>query len=231
MNTNFSLEKRILHTLLIRSYYFSNLGFLSGKMGISLFFIHYFVKTKQPLFRDYAFDILDKITEEVNQNTPLGLDSGLAGIGWGIEYLLRNEFAEGEGTDICEAIDYRIMQNDPRRIDDLSLETGLEGLLHYILAHLQGAIIKNTSLPFDNTYLKDLYTTICTISSYKLNSSMRVLVKNYRKFYEEKENFHYSVSLATFTEKIRVSDKNIYNLPLGLRRGLAGYMLNSYINL
>ena len=123
------------------------------------------------------------------------------------------------------------MQNDPRRIDDLSLETGLEGLLHYILAHLQGAIIKNTSLPFDNTYLNDLYTTICTISSYKLNSSMRVLVKNYKKFYEEKENFHYSVSLATFTEKIRVSDKNIYNLPLGLRRGLAGYMLNSYINL
>lgn len=231
MNTNFSLEKRILHTLLIKSYYLSNLGFLSGKMGISLFFIHYFVKTNQPLFRDYAFDIIDKITEEVNQNTPLGLDSGMAGIGWGIEYLLRNKFVEGEGVDICEAIDYRIMQSDPRRIDNLSLETGLEGLLHYILAHLQGSIIKNTSLPFDDTYLKDLYTAVCKISSYKLNNHMRVLVKSYKKFYEENENIYYCANLGTFTEKIKVSDNSICNFPLGLRRGLAGYMLNSYIDL
>ncbi len=231
MSVNFSLEKRILHVLLMNSYHYSNLGLLSGKMGISLLFIHYYVNTKQLLFRDYAFGLIDKMRKEVNQNTPLGLDSGLAGIGWGIEYLLRNEFVKGKGVDICEAIDHKIMQNDPRRIKDLSLETGLEGLLHYILAHLQGAIIQNVSFPFDNIYLRDLYIAVCAIPSDKMNVQMKVLINKYVDFYKERDKFNYNVQLTSFVEKIEVDDDNICNLPLGLRRGLAGYLFESYVNL
>lgn len=230
MNTNFNLERRILHTLLIKSYHLPNLGLLSGKMGISLFFIHYFMKTKQCLFRDYALDLIDRITEEVNQDTPLGLDSGLAGIGWGVEYLLSKKFVEEEGDNICEALDNKIMQTDPRRIDDLSLETGMEGLLHYILAHLQGAIMKKITLPFDSTYLKDLYSAVCEILSQEASGSLRDLIKKYKNFYEGQLDLDYHFNLVAFTKKVKLSDKDICSLPLGLRNGLAGYMLDAYIN-
>lgn len=229
MNTTFNVETRILHILLQKSYEFPNPGLLSGKMGISLFFMHYFTKTKQSIFKDYAFDLVNKITDEFNYYTPLGFDSGLSGIGWGIEYLLKNQFAEGEGVDICEAIDNRIMQKDPRRIDDLSLETGLEGLLHYVLAHIQGAIIKRTNLPFAPNNFDDLYTAVCSIPSHTLNNRMNRLVKSYKDFYERKEGIHYDVNITTFIEKIKVEEDNIVSLPLGLKNGLAGYMLSSLL--
>lgn len=229
MNVGFNLNERILHILLLKSERLSNLGLLSGKMGISLFFIHYFIKTKQSVFEDYAFELLDKITDEINQYTPLGMDSGLAGIGWGIEYILQNKYAEGEELDICEAIDNKIMQIDPRRIKDLSLETGLEGLLHYILIHLQEAILKSTALPFDITYLKDMYTAVCAIAPNKINEQMNYLINSYKTFFEKQESVHYNADLSAFIEKIEVDDVNLKTVPLVLKNGLAGYMLNSIL--
>jgi hypothetical protein len=58
---------------------------------------------------------------------PFSLDKGLTGIGWGIEYLIQNGSVKGESVEICEEIDYRIMETDPKRITDFSLETGFEG--------------------------------------------------------------------------------------------------------
>lgn len=229
METFFSLEKRAIHLLLINSYNLPNLGLLSGKMGIALFFIHYSVKTKQPIFKDYAFDIIDKITNEINQYTTYGLDSGLAGIGWGVEYLLKNEYAKGIGVEICNEIDKKIMQTDPRRINDLSLETGLEGLLHYILLHTQEAIIKKTPLPFDHAYFEDIYTTVCSIPLYKQKLNFRILINTYTNFYKNKQDIHYIANLFTFIKNIKVDGNNIQDLPLGLKDGLAGYMLNSLI--
>lgn len=229
MNVNFNLNERILHILLLKSDRLSNLGLLSGKMGIALFFIHYFIRTKQSVFEDYAFELLDAITNEINRYTPLGLDSGLAGIGWGIEYILQNKYAEGNGLDICEVIDEKIMQIDPRRIGDLSLDTGLEGLLHYVLIHMQGAIKKKTIMPFDKVYLMDMYTAVCTIKPNKVNKKMYNLINSYKAFYEEQESVHYNIGLSNFIEQIEVDDTNLNAISLGLKNGLAGYKLNSIL--
>lgn len=73
MDIQFNLNDRVLHILLMKSERLSNLGLLSGKMGISLFFILYSIKTKQSVFEDFAFDLFDIATSEINQYTPLGL--------------------------------------------------------------------------------------------------------------------------------------------------------------
>lgn len=229
MDIQFNLNDRVLHILLMKSERLSNLGLLSGKMGISLFFILYSIKTKQSVFEDFAFDLFDIATSEINQYTPLGLDSGIAGIGWGIEYIIQNKFAESGGADICEVIDQKIMETDPRRINNLSLETGLEGLLHYVLIHIRGAVLKNMAAPFDNDYLKDLYSAVSAISPDKINHKMSFLIKSYKDYYENRESVCYNADLFSFIENKEVNDTNIKKFPLGLRRGLSGYMLNSLL--
>lgn len=98
--------------------------------------------------------------------------SGLSGIGWGVEYLIQNGFVEGEGVEICEEIDQKIMKTDPRRIVDMSLDTGFEGILHYVVYHLQGAFKQNIRLPFDERYLSDLYAVCKLLKEQKNDINM-----------------------------------------------------------
>lgn len=41
-------------------------------------------------------------------------------------YLIQNKFIEGESVEVCEEIDNKIMETDPRRISDYTLQTGFE---------------------------------------------------------------------------------------------------------
>jgi hypothetical protein len=84
-------------------------------------------------------------------------------------------------------------------------------------------------MPFDNIYLKDLYIAVCTILPDKVNDKMADLIKNYKNFYEKNELAGYNTDLLAFIEKTEVGDTNITALPLGLKGGLAGYMLNSVL--
>ena len=59
-------------------------------------------------------------------------------------------------TDVCEELDRRIMQVSPLRIDDFSLEDGLEGLLLYVNAHIKSGD-KN---PFDQSFIDELQNAI-----------------------------------------------------------------------
>ena len=159
MNINFINSDRIAHALMLKSFFLNDAGLFEGQMGIVLALSEYSRKKEEDAFFDFSFDLLENILLKVNKGLTFSLSNGLAGIGWGIEYLIQNKFVEGSGVEICDEIDKKIMEVDPRRIFDLSLNTGFEGLLHYIIYHLQGALNTNTEfgLPFDDRYLSDLY--------------------------------------------------------------------------
>ena len=89
---------------------------------------------------------------QLTKTVSIDFANGLSGIGWGIEYLIQNNYMKGRGADILQNIDERIMQFDVTRFKDWSLEKGLLGILHYVLYHLQGAN-KSGSSVFDNSYL------------------------------------------------------------------------------
>lgn len=154
--TIFTEEERMIHRLLLESSFLTNLGLLHGKMGAAIFFYEYARRTGHPLFTECADDLLEDLWNEVNTYTPVDFANGLVGIGWGIEYLIQQGFVEAP-KDIFEEIDRRIMETDIRRITNFSLETGLTGLLHYIMARIQGAIRRKISIPFDSLYRLDIY--------------------------------------------------------------------------
>jgi lantibiotic modifying enzyme len=108
--------QRIANVLLLNSSFIENLGLLNGKMGISIFFYKYGSYLDNKIYTDYAGELIDEIYEEVNTNTSIDFANGLAGIGWGIEYLAKHKYIESNTDEALEDMDnviYRSLLSNP----------------------------------------------------------------------------------------------------------------------
>lgn len=152
--TNDELLYRIANYLIMRTSYFSNLGLYHGKMGIVLFFAHYARYTNCSIYDDFAGELIDDIFEDIDDELPINFESGLCGIGWGIEYLLKNGFLEGCTNEILSEIDEKIMEKDLTRISDTSVKTGLKGISYYIYKRINSLDRSLNIVSFDEKYLK-----------------------------------------------------------------------------
>lgn len=125
--------QRIANVLLLNASFIDNLGLLNGKMGIAIFFYQYARYTSSKIFEDYAGELIDEIYEEINTNTPVDFENGLTGIGWGIEYLVKNRFLEADTDEILEDIDKKVYQKIQIELDS----NELAGFLLYQLARFK----------------------------------------------------------------------------------------------
>lgn len=224
-NRHFKLSERIIHILFLNSKYLSDLGLLTGKTGVVIAFAHLYRQTSNSIYDDWMEDLLDDVLEKTYKELSVDFASGFLGIGWGLEYLLQNGFVEGNGIEVCGELDFKIMEKDPRRMKDFSLETGLEGLLHYVLAHLHGAINTKSELPFDEIYLEDLYSAVKSIRQDDLSASLSLLADNYIGWYTDRVELNYQFNIELFIKDIEIDEKHFIGYPLGLREGLSGILL------
>lgn len=233
-NTPFTVEQRIIHRLLVHSSLSTDIGLLSGKMGLAIFFMHYHQFTNNELYDDVATELMSEIIKELHIKVPITFDSGLPGIGWGVDYMIYKGFIEGDSSEICEEIDNRIMETDPRRMSDYSFETGLGGILYYVLGHLKMAYEQESKLPFDSIYLSDLYTTCNQLTLHKDKISGKLLrwIDSYQNYYNNMilpDNRIWE--LPDLIQPIRDFDsKSLSTYSLGLNNGLAGTLMLSITN-
>ena len=220
----FGMNQRMLHIVMQQASSISDIGLLSGQMGLILLFTHYHSHTKFEIYEEMADNLMEEVLSKIHKKLAIDFDSGLTGIGWAIEYLIQNGFMEGDSLRVCNEIDNLIMKTDPRRLNDNSLETGLEGLLHYILAHIQGVKQQTGKLPFDNTYLDDVYSAVNALEMTKVERSMRVLVKKYIKFYKGKM-MSYNIDIKPFLRRRKVTEQSLLNTPIGIQNGISGILL------
>lgn len=220
----FDDTERITHHLMLNAYFIPDIGFFRGQMGLVLAMSEYSRYANNEIYFDVSSYLLDNIMEKINENLIFSFASGLSGIGWGVEYLIQNGFVEGEGVEICEEIDQKIMKTDPRRIADMSLDTGFEGILHYVVYHLQGAFKQNIRLPFDERYLSDLYAVCILLKEQK--NDINMLLDIYIDFYTTRTIKGYNMLITDFVtaESTGLSEK-LSSYPLGLKDGLAGKLL------
>lgn len=225
-----TLEQHIIHQLLLRSSMEKDVGLYHGKMGLILFFVHYFRHTGQQVYDDTADELMIELQEGIHTELPVGFAFGLSGVGWGIEYLIQNGFVDVDSLEICEEIDKMIMENDPLKITDYSLDNGLEGILHYVLAHVKGVRSKHFKLPFSEVYFKSLYQAVTTIpNDIELSDTFKSLSANYLSFYESEPKFDYSFQLLPILEDIDIKKNELNAIPLGLKKGLSGFLLKKII--
>ena len=204
----FTKEEKMLNRLILHANDVpSAIGLLDGKMGIALVLAHYARCRKKKNIEHAADFLVESVMNQLTTTISIDFANGLSGIGWGIEYLIQNNYMKGCGADILQNLDERIMQFDVTRIKDWSLEKGLLGILHYVLYHLQGAN-KSESSVFDSSYL----------GSWKFVLEDNELLYNQLQKGLHKETEFYKPNLLMFIkQQYRVDAKK-----LSLKEGIAG---------
>lgn len=137
----FSAEERKIHSLFLSANFLENLGITNGKTGIALYFFSLYRRTRNPLYEDFAFELLEEVDEAINDRTWLGFRYGLCGIGWGIEFLVRERYI-GVDEDICAGFEHRIFQYllyD--RYQGVGIAEGLCGILLYLVARIESSLV------------------------------------------------------------------------------------------
>lgn len=138
----------------------NNEGLLHGKMGIAIYLFHLSVLLKEQKYIELADELIDQIYDGTGKKTvPTDFESGLAGIAWGIEHLVKNGFLEADTDEILRDLDDKIFQyitsNQHIPID---LKNGLLGYGYYLLSRLKGKDLKDAK---DHDFLlKRLLITI-----------------------------------------------------------------------
>lgn len=157
-----ALMQRIINHQILHTSFLPGLGLYNGKMGRILFFYYAARHMNLGLCEEFADELLDEVYEDIHKMTPIHFSDGLCGIGWGVEYLVKQSFVEGIPDEVLTDIDLKIMEYDPRRITDHSLETGLEGIACYVMARLFSP--RDEGVPFDTVYLNDLRLSCLKVS-------------------------------------------------------------------
>lgn len=146
---------------MLHTSHINNLGLFHGKMGISIFFYRYALHTKCKRYSDFAGEIIDEIYKEIQSDHSRDFQDGLAGICWGMEYISHNGFVKADTDEVLSDLDQVIQERDVRKIEDTSLETGLEGLGHYVIARCSNKVHH----PIDCSYISELRDRMSASSS------------------------------------------------------------------
>ncbi|MFZ5431597.1 MAG: lanthionine synthetase LanC family protein [Bacteroidota bacterium] len=140
-------------------------GLFHGKMGLAIFNYNMSRYTNNNEYEKKAEELIDNVYHVLNSvNLTTDFENGLAGIGWGIEYLVANGFLEADTDEILEEVDNQIYKHLffteelPARI-----ENGLLGYAIYFLARLESC---------QNKFLNDIIKDILIETVNKLTTSI-----------------------------------------------------------
>lgn len=203
-----SFIRRTVNYQMLHASFYYDIGLFNGKMGCDIFLFHAARHVKSSLYEDYAGELFGEIFEDIHEDIPIGLSHGLCGIGWGTEYLARQGFLEGDTNDVLTKIDKKIMQTDPRRIVDYSLETGLEGIVCYVLSRLNSSFASKK--PFDEIYIEDLLSSCLNVPIQK--GYISILVK-----YLNGTNYSAQQDIISIISKSNVNKEECLSWKLGLQ--------------
>jgi len=83
-----------------------NIGLMGGKIGLALLLFYYARLTREEQYYDLAIKTVEEVFDEINRDFVYHtFAGGLAGIGWVVEHLVKNEFIEADSNEILEDID------------------------------------------------------------------------------------------------------------------------------
>ena len=146
---NKSYLQRISNILILNGGFSDNPGLYNGEMGLVVFFFHYARETQKILYDEYGYDLIEKVQNNIHQETPISYKNGLAGIGSAIEYLVQHGFVEAQTDEILEDFDDRMFS--VHNLPQLSIEE-VESIAYYAKWRMSGnsskkEMIRQTILP------------------------------------------------------------------------------------
>lgn len=98
---------RIANTLVLYSNHLNNNGLLTGKMGVVLFLYRYSQFANCEYYNEFAGKMLDEVLKVLGR-TLNDFESGLTGIGWAVNYLLKENILEGNVDSVLKEVDKKV---------------------------------------------------------------------------------------------------------------------------
>ena len=131
-----------LHNLLkqlpLSSTPFNGIGLVGGKMGLCVNLFAFSRVVNDTGINEKANAMLDEIFFESKGNLSLGFTDGLLGIGWGIEFLVRERFVEADSNEILYDLDQRVFLRKFYPTSNNEADYfGFMGLGNYMLSRLK----------------------------------------------------------------------------------------------
>lgn len=110
-------------------------GLLNGHIGSAILYYLLARHTGNETLKEEGLALLDEISENITSIEKLAFGEGLAGIGWGVEWLVQHELLGDTNTDeVLEDVDNTLYKTVIyTRETDISLLTGLLGNAAYFL--------------------------------------------------------------------------------------------------
>lgn len=137
----FSTEEKKIHSLFLSANFLENLGITNGKIGIAIYFFNLYRRTGNSLYEEFAFELLEEVDNAINDRIQLGFRYGLCGIGWGIEFLVRERYI-GVDEDICARFEHRIFQSILYDgYQGVGVAEGLCGILLYLVTRIESSLV------------------------------------------------------------------------------------------
>lgn len=99
--------KNLLRFGVLRTEGLKNPGLYNGKLGMIILFYEYSRYSGDILYEQFADEMLDSVLE-LPDSLPFRFEDGLTGIGWGITYLLREKFIEGDIEEILSQVNEKL---------------------------------------------------------------------------------------------------------------------------
>ena len=115
-------------------------GLLHGKIGLGIYSFMLARETNDPEHQSMAEKCIGEVYEAAgNVSIPTDFENGLAGIAWGLCYLIKNDYVDADPDEILEDVDDRIYRywNENKEILPVDLRQGLLGYLSYYTYRLE----------------------------------------------------------------------------------------------
>lgn len=194
-------------------------GLLDGKMGVAITLFVCGRALQRRAITILAEKILNNVLANLRRGFSTCFASGFSGIVWGIDFLIEHGYIHGTSSHICSELTKATVSVTPSRLD-LSLEYGIRGLLHHILAHLK----QNSSSPFESNFLQEVYNHVLCISKTTKEEDLLVLCNAFIHFYEE-SRLEYTCSLQYLLSSMDETSMLCNPKDLSIQTGISGKIL------
>lgn len=115
----------------------NNYGLLKGQTGLSLTYFLLSDLFPDNYFRERANLLLDQVCENICDVKGFNFENGLAGIGWGIEWMIQNGYVKSDANEALEELDDELYKSVVGlKSPNISLENGALGKAMYFYKRL-----------------------------------------------------------------------------------------------
>lgn len=166
-----SVLQSIANTLGMYVYHIDNNGLVNGKTGIMLYLYCYSRYVEEEYYEDFAGELLDGMLK-VSRLLPPDFEEGLAGVGWGVDWLIKHDFVEGDTNVVLKPIDNKL-----RTLLTYGAETSLIGMLNYWAVRIREGISESDAVKLTVDLLDFIHRSLekGAVSLYHINVILHFL--------------------------------------------------------